>query len=92
MSNAAAVFAGEKCTMPAPVILSMTDSDTLEEAAPTTTSDLPLISLSTEAPAMSGVPSPESDLICLIGLPLTPPASLISLIARSTPANSGGPR
>src|SRR3712207_8298323 len=36
--------------------------------------------------------SPESVSLTVTGLPSTPPASLISLAARSTPANSGGPR
>ena len=41
---------------------------------------------------MSGVPSPESAFTWTIFLPLTPPAALMSCTARSTPANSGGPR
>ena len=42
--------------------------------------------------AVSVVASPESPLMPTIGLPSTPPAALMSLMARSKPANSGGPR
>src|SRR3954468_23281757 len=91
-SSAGEVFAGENCTTPAPVILSMTLSDTEDEAAPTITSAFASRSLSVWAPAMSGVPSPESALTCLTGLPSTPPAALMSSMAVCTPANSGGPR
>ena len=86
------MFAGENCTMPAPVILSMTLSDTEEDAAPTIASAFASSSLSVWAPAMSGVPSPESALTWTTSLPLTPPAALMSSMAVCTPANSGGPR
>ena len=92
LSKPAAVLAGEKWTTPAPVILSMTVIDTPDAAAPMTVSAPALSSLSTSAPAMSGVPSPESALTPTTSLPSTPPAALMSSIARSTPANSGGPR
>ena len=50
------------------------------------------IKRSTDCDAVSVVVSPESESNFFTGLPLTPPASLISFSARSTPANSGGPR
>src|SRR3954449_1521385 len=91
-SSAGEVLAGENSTTPAPVILSMTLSETEDAAAPMMMSALALRSLSTLCPAMSGVPSPESALACFTGLPFTPPAALMSLTAASTPANSGGAR
>src|SRR6478736_10223600 len=91
-SSAGEVFAGENCTTPAPVILSITLSDTEEDAAPTMTSAFASSSLSVWAPAMSGVPSPESALTWTTSLPFTPPAALMSSTAVWTPANSGGPR
>src|SRR5215218_7366760 len=86
------VLAGEICSTPAPTILSMTDSDTLDDAAPTMASTSFDSSRSTDCEAVSVEVSPESELVTSTGLPLTPPASLMSLTARSTPANSGGPR
>ena len=53
-SSAGEVFAGENCTTPAPVILSMTLSDTEDDAAPRMTSAFASSSLSVWAPAMSG--------------------------------------
>src|SRR6478736_8208798 len=91
-SSAGEVFAGENCTTPAPVILSMTLSDTEDDAAPTMASAFASSSLSVCAPAMSGVPSPESALTWTTSLPSTPPAALMSSTAVCTPANSGGPR
>src|SRR5664279_6287854 len=91
-SNAVDVLAGEYMTTPADMILSMTVSDTPDEAAPTMTSDPALISLSDSAGAMALSVSPESPRTVTTSLPSTPPASLMSLMARSTPANSGGPR
>src|SRR3954453_21429760 len=70
----------------------MTLSDTEDDAAPTTTSALASSSLSVWAPAMSGVPSPESALTWTTSLSRTPPAALMSSTAVCTPANSGGPR
>src|SRR5215207_7048417 len=92
VSKAVEVLAGENSTTPAPTILSMTLSETLEDAAPMMTSAFAASSLSTEPGAIFGVPSPESALLWATALPSTPPASLMSLTARSTPANSGGPR
>ncbi|TNV70839.1 hypothetical protein FGO68_gene5433 [Halteria grandinella] len=42
--------------------------------------------------AISELVSPESPRRCSTSFPRTPPAALISWIARSIPANSGGPR
>ena len=86
------MFAGEICTTPAPVILSITESETLDEAAPTMASTSLDSRRSTDCEAVSVEVSPESELVTSTCLPLTPPASLMSLMARSTPANSGGPR
>src|SRR5829696_4169054 len=86
------VLAGEISTAPAPVILSMTDRETLDEAAPTTASTLFDNSRSTDWDAVSVEVSPESESTFSTCVPLTPPASLMSWRARSTPANSGGPR
>ena len=77
---------------PAPTILSITESDTLDDAAPMMASTSLESRRSTDCDAVSVEVSPESESIFSTGLPLTPPASLMSLRARSTPANSGGPR
>jgi hypothetical protein len=85
-------LAGEICTTPAPVILSITESETLDDAAPMMASTWFESSRSTDWEAVSVEVSPESELVTSTCLPLTPPASLMSFTARSTPANSGGPR
>jgi hypothetical protein len=85
-------LAGLNIVTPAVVMASTTVSVTLEEAAP--------MMASTPSPsrrvdvtvAVSVDVSPESPWVYSTGLPSTPPALLISSIAYSTPANSGGPR
>src|SRR3954447_16905479 len=86
------VLAGEISMTPAPVILSITESETLDDAAPTMASTLLERRRSTDCDAVSVEVSPESESTFSTCLPFTPPASLMSLSARSTPANSGGPR
>ncbi len=86
------MLAGETWTTPALTILSMTDSETLEDAAPTITLTPACSRRSTVWVAVSVDVSPESPWLYSTGLPSTPPALLISSIAYSTPANSGGPR
>ena len=54
------VFAGEICSTPAVVILSITVDETLDDAAPMTASTSSPSSLSTLVGAMFGEPSPES--------------------------------
>ena len=90
--NSSEVLAGENCTTPAPVTLSMTSLVTPDAAAPTM-AWVPLPSWrSTVWFAMSVVSSPESPRTWVTCWPSTPPFSLISTTARSTPANSGRPR
>ncbi|GAA2826718.1 hypothetical protein GCM10020220_014200 [Nonomuraea rubra] len=61
-------MAGEKCTTPAPVILSITDSDTDEDAAPMMASAFCASSLSTDCEAMLVVVSPRVRVELLHGL------------------------
>lgn len=91
-SNSVEVFAGENITVPDDMILSITVIDTPEDAVPTMTSDLASMSLSASVGAIAEVVSPESATTGTTSLPSTPPAALMSWIARSEPANSGGPR
>src|SRR4051812_10836657 len=92
VDNAGLVLAGLNIVTPAVVMASMTVSVTLEEAAPMMAST-PSPSRRVEVTvAVSVDVSPESPCVYSTGLPSTPPALLISSIAYSTPANSGGPR
>ena len=86
------VFAGEKWTIPAPAILSITVNETPDDAAPTIALTPAAICESAVCCAISVLVSPESPRTCSIFSPSTPPAALISATAKSTPANSGGPR
>ena len=86
------VFAGEKWTIPAPAILSITVNETPDDAAPTIALTPAEICESAVCCAMSVLVSPESPRMCSMFSPRTPPAALISATAKSTPANSGGPR
>ena len=86
------VFAGEKWTIPAPAILSITVNETPDDAAPTIALTPAEICESVVCCAISVLVSPESPRMCSIFSPSTPPAALISATAKSTPANSGGPR
>ena len=70
--------------MPAPEILSITVSETPEDAAPTIAPTPAAICESVVCCAMSVLVSPESPRMCSIGCPRTPPASLISATARSS--------
>ena len=63
-----------------------------DEAAPMITSAFCDSSRSTVWDAMFVEVSPESPGMLVTGWPSTPPASLMSLMASATPANSGGPR
>jgi hypothetical protein len=64
--------------------------ETPEEAAPMTAETPSAMSAVADWVAMSVVVSPES--LCSTSTVMPLAASLISLTARSTPANSGGPR
>ena len=86
------MFAGENIVTPAPTILSMMVNVTLDDAVPMIASTFWASIRSAVWLAWSVVVSPESPAIPTTSLPNTPPASLISWIARSKPANSGGPR
>ena len=66
--------------------------ETPEEAAPTIALTPAEICESAVCCAISELVSPESPRMCSISAPSTPPAALISATAKSTPANSGGPR
>ena len=87
------VLAGEIIMIPASVIWSTMLSETLEDAAPMTTSAPPLInSVAPWVETFMSVESPESAPTIVTSLPNTPPAALMSSTARPTPAISGGPR
>src|SRR5450830_247422 len=77
---------------PAPVIWLITVLETPEEAAPMMAPTPWPRSAVVDCVAMSVLVSPESRWMTSTGLPMTPPASLISLMPRLTPAISGGPR
>src|SRR5690606_19421829 len=79
--------------MPAAVMSSMTLSVTDDDAAPMTAEAPSAMSFETDCEAIwAFAVSDESVWMTVTGAPFTPPASLISLSARSTPATSGGPR
>src|SRR3546814_19456385 len=78
--------------MPWLVIFSITSSETLEDAAPTTTSAFLEMRLSTDCEAIGFWASPESECTTFTSLPSPTPPSFMSLTDRSTAANSGGPR
>ena len=87
------MLAGETSVILLSAKVSTTLSETLEDAAPMTTDGL----LATRVPAEAvetdmSVESPESRTLWQAWAPLTPPAALMSLTARPTPAISGGPR
>jgi hypothetical protein len=88
-----AVFAGEICTISAPVTSSTTLRVTDDDAAPTITETSWLMRSVTDCVATSALSaSEESVWMTSTSWPSTPPASLISSTARLTPAISGGPR
>jgi hypothetical protein len=67
--------------------------DTLEDSAPMTTDGLPATIWPADAVEIDmSVESPESRTWWQALAPLTPPAALMSEIARPTPATAGGPR
>jgi len=86
-------LAGEICTILALVMSSTTLSVTEDDAAPMIADTFLEISSVTDCVATSALSaSDESVCSTVTSSPSTPPASLISSIARSTPAISGGPR
>jgi hypothetical protein len=86
------VLDGEHWTMPAPVTLSMTDSEIREDAAPMMASTVSVwMSRSTVSLAMSSL-VPESPMTSSTSEPLMPPASLICSTASSTALIIAGPR
>jgi hypothetical protein len=90
--SVAEVFAGEIMTVSEPTTSSITLSVTWEDAAPMITEAPSLMSSVTDCVA-TWVFSASEESLCetLTSEPRTPPASLISSTARSTPAISGGP-
>ena len=86
------VLAGDIISVPSPVIWLITVLVTPEDAAPMIADTFcPSISV-LDWVAMFVVVSPESRCMVVTSLPFTPPAALISLTARSTPAVIGGPK
>ena len=86
------MFAGEICTISAPVMSSMTLRVTEDDAAPMMTETSWLMRSVTDWVATSACSaSDESVCSTSTSAPRTPPAALISSTARSTPAISGGP-
>ena len=86
------VLAGDIISVPSPVIWLITVFVTPEDAAPMI-AETPCPNISVvDWVAMFVVVSPESRFMVVTSFPFTPPAALISLTARSTPAVIGGPK